>query len=495
MTRPLIAATLLLVLAVTACSNPTPTPQPTAVPTADATPAPKATAGPTAIAETPAAATPTARAKQAATPENTPETSDATGTNLSQPQERNPAATPGDAGRQQPSTPQEDMAKLSANNNAFAFDLYHALTADDESKDGNLFYSPYSISSALAMTYAGARGDTEAQMAEALRLFIPQDPLHPAFNALHHRLTRQPENATSGDNFTLNIANAVWGQQGHPFAEDFSRTLSDHYGAGIRTADFNADPEASRNTINDWVADSTEGRITGLIPEGIINSLTRMVLTNAIYFKAAWLTQFLPADTRKEPFTLLDGSVIQVSTMSTEEQFAYARGEGFQAVNLPYVGNAATMTILLPDQGRFQEFEDGMDQETAARIIREMTFQQLHLKLPKFRFESKLMLSETLRSMGVTEAFDPGSANFSGMDGRSCKAGDEECLFIQEAVHKAHVSVDEEGTEAAAATAVIMGIESEKPEPINLFIDRPFIFLIRHNDTGAILFMGRVLKP
>ena len=495
MTRYLIATTLLLALAVTACSSPTPRPRPTAVPTATAAPAPTATAGPTAIAETPAATAPTARPKQSATPDNTPETSDATGSNLSQPQERNPAAIPATARRQQPSASEGDVAKLSDNNNAFAFDLYHALTTADESKGGNLFYSPYSISSALAMTYAGARGDTEAQMANALRFFTPQDPLHPAFNALHHQLTSQPETAASSENLTLNIANAVWGQQGHPFADDFSRTLSDHYGAGIRTADFKADPEASRNTINDWVADSTEGRITGLIPEGIINSLTRMVLTNAIYFKAGWLTQFLPADTRSEPFTLLDGSVIQVSTMSTEEQFAYAQGEGYQAVDLPYAGNAATMTIFLPDQGRFQEFEEGLDQETAARIIQQMNFRQLLLKLPRFRFESKFMLSETLRSMGMTEAFEPGSADFSGMDGRSCKAGDQECLFIREAVHKAHVSVDEEGTEAAAATAVIMGIESMKPEPTLLSIDRPFIFLIRHHDTGAILFMGRVLKP
>ena len=486
MTRSLVAAILLLILAVIACSSPTPTPQPTAVTTTAAAPAP------TAAAETPAAAAPTARAQQAATPENTPETGDATGSNLSQPQERNPAATPATARRQQPSAPEEDVARLSANNNAFAFDLYHALTAG---ADSNLFYSPYSISSALAMTYAGARGDTEAQMAGPLRFLIPQDSLHPAFNALHHQLTRRPDTGASRDNFTLNIANAVWGQHDHPFAENFSRTLSDNYGAGIRTADFKADPEASRNTINDWVADSTEGRITGLIPEGIINSLTRMVLTNAIYFKAAWLTQFLPADTRNEPFTLLDGSVIQVSTMSTEEQFAYARGEGYQAVDLPYAGNAATLTILLPDQGRFREFEDGLDQETAARIIQEMEFRQLLLKLPRFRFESRFMLSETLRSMGMTEPFDPGSADFSGMDGRSCKAGDQECLFIREAVHKAHVSVDEQGTEAAAATAVMMTTESMKPEPIDLFVDRPFIFLIRHHDTGAILFMGRVLKP
>ena len=489
MTRSLVAATLLLVLAVTACSSPPPTPRPTAVPTAAAAPAPTATA------DTPAAAKPTARDQRAATPKNTPEIRDATGSNLSQPQERNPAATPADARRLQPSALEEDMAKLSANNNVFAFDLYHALTANDASKDGNLFYSPYSISSALAMTYAGARGDTEAQMAEALRFFIPQDPLHPAFNALHHQLTRQPENAASGDNFTLNIANAVWGQQSHPFTEGFGRTLSDHYGAGIRTADFKAAPEVSRNAINDWVADTTEGRITGLIPEGIIDPLTRMVLTNAIYFKARWLTRFPPSDTRNEPFTLLDDSVIQVSTMSTEEQFAYARGRGYQTVDLPYAGKAVSMTILLPDQGRFQEFEESMDQETAARIIREMEFQQLRLKLPKFRFESKFMLSETLRSMGMTEPFDPGFADFSGMDGRSCKAGDQECLFIGEAIHKAHVSVDEEGTEAAAATAVIMSIESMKPEPIDLFIDRPFIFLIRHHDTGAILFMGRVLKP
>ncbi len=488
MTRSLVAATLLLI-AITACSSPPPTPQPTVVPTDAQAPAPTATV------ETSAAATPAAQARQADDPETTPETGDTAGSNLSQPQERNPAATPADAGRRQPSASEEDVAQLSANNNAFAFDLYRALTANDDSNDGNLFHSPYSISSALAMTYAGARGDTETQMAGALRFFKPQDPLHPAFNALHHRLTRQPETAASGDNFTLNIANAVWGQHDHPFAENFSRTLSDNYGAGIRTANFKADPETSRNTINEWVADRTEGRITGLIPEGIIDSLTRMVLTNAIYFKAAWLTRFPPPDTRNEPFTLLDGSVIQTPTMSTEEEFAYARGRGYQAVDLPYAGNDVSMTILLPDQGRFQEFEEGMDQETAARIIQEMEFRQLRLKLPKFRFESRFMLSETLRSMGMTEAFDPGSADFSGMDGRSCKAGDRECLFIREAVHKAHVSVDEQGTEAAAATAVMMTTESEKPEPINLFVDRPFIFLIHHHDTGAILFIGRVLKP
>ena len=216
------------------------------------------------------------------------------------------------------------------------------------------------------------------------------------------------------------------------------------------------------------------------------------MLTNAIYFNASWSYPFSEAKTRERPFHLLDGRVVDVPMMRLEEDFFYAAGDGYQAVDLPYVGDELSMTIMLPDRGRFNEFEDVLDVSLLDRTILGFEFRHVTLDLPKFEFESQFRLSETLKSMGMSDAFDSAASDFSGMDGRSCLTGDPECLYIREVLHKAFVSVDEAGTEAAAATAVVMNVESAPPSPVSVTVDRPFIFLIRDRETGALLFVGRV---
>ncbi len=393
-----------------------------------------------------------------------------------------------DRERAAPSAGNADLAGLADGNGAFAFDLYQAL----REQDGNLFYSPHSISLALAMTYAGAGGQTASQMATTLRFSLPQDRLHAGFNALDLELASRGEGDEDGEGFRLNVVNAVWGQQGHPFQEAFLDVLAESYGAGVRQADFVAAPEESRLAINDWVAENTEDRIRDLIPPDVINPLTRMVLTNAIYFNASWSYPFVEANTRQRPFHLLDGSAVDVPMMKTEEEFLYAAGDGYQAVDLPYAGDELSMTVIVPDRGRFREFEDSLDSVLVDRIMAGLEFRYVALDLPKFEFESQFRLGETLRSMGMSDAFDSAASDFSGMDGRSCLSGDPECLYIREVVHKAFVSVDEAGTEAAAATAVMMQAESAPPSPVSVMVDRPFIFLIRDRETGAVLFAGRV---
>ena len=400
--------------------------------------------------------------------------------------------------RAAPSASEETLEELVRGNSAFAFDLYAALA----SEEGNLFFSPYSISLALAMTYAGARGETERQMAEALH-FLPQDLHHAAFNALDLELASRgeiEEGESEGNAFKLSIANAVWGQSDHEFLQPFLDTLAESYGAGVRRVDFEASPEGARKTINDWVARQTEDRIKDLIPTDTITELTRMVLANAIYFNATWRYPFEESGTRKAPFFLLDGSTKDVPMMSYKRELAYSKGNGYQAVSLPYYGGMS-MIVIVPDKGRFREFERSMNVDVLKRIIKDQSAYDVTFKMPKFEFESEFKLSERLEAMGMTNAFDDrlleSEADFSGMDGQACVAGDRPCLYIDEVVHKAFVLVDEEGTEAAAATAVLVfQIQSAPVLPqVELTIDRPFIFLIWDWGTETILFMGRVEDP
>lgn len=395
--------------------------------------------------------------------------------------------------RATPAATAAEVEQLVRGNNEFAFGLYDRLAASG----GNLFYSPYSISVALAMTYAGASGETERQMMEALRFQLPGETLHRAFNSLAAEIESRGSER-SGDQagrFQLSIANAVWGQRDHGFREEFLDELARHYGAGVRPADFRANPEESRTTINDWVAERTADRIRDLLPPGIVTALTRMVLTNAIYFNAAWAYPFDPGRTSPGDFHLLDGGVRQVPMMRVTEEFGYASGDGYQAVELPYYGGELAMTLLLPDAGRFQEFEGRVDAALAERILDDIAIRNVDLAMPRFEFESQFQLSEALKALGMPNAFNPGAAEFAGMDGKSCAAGDDACLFIGAVVHKAFVAVDEEGTEAAAATAVLMQVESAPPPPVSVTADRPFLFLISDRATGAILFIGKVQQP
>ena len=384
----------------------------------------------------------------------------------------------------EPNAPPEQIQSLVNNNNTFAFDLYRSLLAQDR----NLIYSPYSISLALAMTYAGARGETESQMAQTLH-FLSQDELHPAFNALDLQLAERGKGAS--DEVTplqLNIANAVWAEQTYPFLPSFLDTIALNYGAGIRLADFINQHEAVRKEINDWVSDQTEEKIQDLIPEGVLSPDTRMALVNAIYFKADWLSPFEAESTRDASFHLLDGSEVTVPMMYKDTFVPYAAGDGWQAIELSYQGEAAAMDIIVPDEGRFEEVESSLDYETVSAMLGSLQPTSVSLGLPKFKYESQFGLVDQLKALGMTNAFNPDLANFTGMSERND-------LYISEVIHKAFVAVDEKGTEAAAATAVIIDVTSAQISDLTLTIDRPFIFIIRDIPTGQILFIGRVLNP
>jgi serpin B len=382
-----------------------------------------------------------------------------------------------------PDVSTSEQALLVDGNSAFAFELYQAL----REQEGNLFYSPHSISVALAMTYAGARGDTAEEMADTLHFMLEQDRLHPAFNWLDAELASRGEGAQGKDSegFRLNIVNAIWGQKGYEFLTEFLDVLAENYGAGLRTLDFINQTEESRLAINDWVSDQTEGRIKDLIPEGVISPATALVLTNAIYFNAAWEYPFDEDMTTDGPFYLLDGGQVIVPMMEQTEAFGYTDGEGYQAVELPYDGEELSLVIFLPEAGNFEAFEEGLQAEQVCDIITDLQPSGVTLTMPRFEFDSEFSLKNTLEDMGMPSAF--GAADFSGMTGTRD-------LYIRDVLHKAFVSVDEAGTEAAAATAVVM--EEEAPEPlVEVTVDRPFIFLIRDIETGAILFVGRVLNP
>jgi len=385
-----------------------------------------------------------------------------------------------------PEVAASDANNLVDGNTAFAFDLYRELSQQGD----NLFFSPYSISLALAMTYAGASGDTELEMANTLHFAMLQSLLHPAFNALDLELAELGKEAKGkdGEELRLNIANALWGQDGFEFLTEFLDTLAENYGAGLRLVDFLNAREESRRTINDWVSEETEGKIEDLIPEGVIDPDTRLVLTNAIYLNAAWLHAFCEDVTAHGTFHLLDGSQVTVPMMSQVESFGYTQGEGYQAVELPYDGGELSMVILVPDSGHFANFEGSLDAAVVEDILKGLEETRLALSMPKFEFDSRFSLSQMLPRMGMISAFDPRKADFSGMTG-------DRSLYIADVLHKAFVSVDEAGTEAAAATAVVMKLTAAPDQPTQLTIDRPFIFLIRDVGTGTVLFMGRVLNP
>ncbi len=384
-----------------------------------------------------------------------------------------------------PNVNEADLATVVDGNSGFGFDLYQALREEG----GNLFFSPYSISLALAMTYAGARGETAQQMADTLHFTLSQDRLHPAFNSLDIELSQRGEGAKGkdGEGFRLHIVNAIWGQEGYKFLSEFLDVLAENYGAGLRPLDFASAPEESRITINNWVSDQTEGRIEDLIPQGLIDALTRLVLTNAIYFNAAWQHPFNEDMTEDGPFYLLDGGEVTLPMMKQTESFSYAEGDGYQAIELPYDGGELSMVILLPRAGQFETFEDSLDAQRVDAILKQLESRRVALTMPRFEFESSFGLKEALAAMGMPVAFS-GDADFSGMTGNRD-------LYIADVIHKAFVSVDEAGTEAAAATAVVMRLTALPGTPVEVTVDRPFVFLIRDIETGAILFVGRMVAP
>lgn len=382
-----------------------------------------------------------------------------------------------------PKVSEEAMQELVAGNTQFALDLYTKVSGESE----NIFYSPFSVSEALAMVSAGARGETADQMLKTLHLSQDKDALHPAFNALDSHLMNLGEKPRKPESepFELTVANSIWGQNGEEFNTVFLETLAANYGAGLNTLDFISAPEASRETINEWVEEKTQERIEDLLPKGSVNSRTRLVLANAIYFKASWMAAFQEESTKPGKFTLRDGSTVETDLMHQSANFDYAQMDGFKAIALPYDGGDVSMLVMLPKN--LDKFEKSLSAKTLNDTVAALKKKHVTLTLPEFEFTVPLTLTKTLQDMGMVDAFG-GSADFSGMT-------DADDLRISEVIHKAYVSVDEAGTEAAAATAVTMRATSMPIDPVQFTADKPFVFVIRDNKTGSLLFVGRLANP
>ena len=383
-----------------------------------------------------------------------------------------------------PQVPQADFDKQTSGNHAFTWNLYQQLSGED----GNLFMSPHSISMALAMLHAGAKGNTEVELAKALHFDLAQAALHPVFNKLDQELESRGlgKQGADGGKFRLNVVNALWGQTGHKFAAPFLDTLALNYGAGLRVLDFGQQPDPSRKLINKWVEQQTENRIKDLLPEGSVDNLTKLVLTNAIYFNAAWAKPFKTKDTAKGSFQLQGGGSVTAQMMYQQLKAPAMQGSGFKAVALPYDGHELSMVFVVPDKGSFASFEKGLTASLLDDVEAKLKGSMVKLKLPRFEFTKKADLKAVLEAMGIKDAFTE-AADLSGIDGTKK-------LLVTGVFHKAFVKVNEEGTEAAAATGVVAGATSAPP-PFSLTVDRPFLFYVRDHQTGAMLFVGRVLDP
>lgn len=374
---------------------------------------------------------------------------------------------------------QRDLETLVAGNNEFALDLYDQLRGTS----GNLFFSPYSVSTALAMTFAGARGETLVQMDHTLRFRLNQDTLHETFEKLAAGIK---EGSRDGA-YQLDIANALWAQKGFGFKDSFIETAVNNYHAQVKEADFITAAEPTRKEINSWVEDKTNDNIQELIAKGILTRDTVLVLVNAIYFKGDWLEQFNKKFTRDADFWTAPDKKVRAKMMYKEDEFDYYDGDELQAIELSYKGNDLSMVIVLPKE------KDGLSDIEKAfakdfdNMLWEFKKQKVRLFLPKFKLTTKFELSDHLSKMGMPIAFSS-RADFSGMS-------ESEKLFISNVIHKAFVAVDETGTEAAAATGVTIGVTSVGPMAPVFRADHPFMFVIRDNVSGSILFMGRVHDP
>jgi serpin B len=389
-----------------------------------------------------------------------------------------------------PSLADANAQTFSSDNRAFALALYRELAK----RPGNLFFSPYSISTALAMTYAGAKGDTATQLASALHFTLPQSDLHAAFNATDLALAKrkdqliqsEPGMPTKGDGFQLRVVNQAWGQQGHAFLDTYLDVLATNYGAGMFLLDFGK-AEAARMTINAWVADQTEQRIKDLLPDGSITPDAALVLTNAIYFKASWLNEFEVSATTPGTFNSETGAR-SVEMMHAVTEATYAQVDGYQAVALPYVSPTVQMLVVLPAEGSFVDAQAKFDATLVDALVSNLAQAIVTLSLPKWTFDSENKLKAPLNQLGMKAAFEGGVADFSGMD------GEPNSLYIEDVYHKAFVAVDEQGTEAAAATAVVVSKHS-LPQQVTISFDRPFMFLVYDTPTGQILFLGHLADP
>jgi serpin B len=390
-----------------------------------------------------------------------------------------------------PDVPVTELDQFGASSRDFALDLY----AQVKPAKGNLFLSPYSVATALGMLYAGAKGETKSEMMGALHFDLPEPELHAAFNATDLALSGRADELadygdssqpSTGDGLQLNVVNAAFGRTGAEFRMPYLDVLAEHYDTGMFTADF-ADSETARKLINDWVLEQTKDRIDELLPQGSIFPDVILVLVNAIYFKASWLDPFDPANTAKATFHAAAGDA-EVDMMHAALERPYTEGDGYQALELPYISPKVRMLFLLPAEGRFDEIEGGLDRAFLDGVRGDLSEHLVEMSVPKFQFESEQALKPVLQSMGMKQAFEQGTADLSGIT----KGPGE--IWVDAVYHKAFVAIDEQGTEAAAATAVVISDESA-PVPATFTLDRPFLFMIYDQPTGQILFIGRVLDP
>lgn len=367
-------------------------------------------------------------------------------------------------------------------NTAFACELYAKLKS--AAGDANVFFSPYSISTAFAMTSAGACGETDAQMVKALHFEPDPAKRHAAFAAMEADLNAVQKKGQ----VKLSVANSLWPQKDYALLESFLGLVRENYGASVTPLDFRAS-EAARKTINTWVEDKTNQKIKDLIPGGVLDAMTRLVLVNAIYFKGDWTSPFRAEATKEAPFHLPSGQTVQAPLMFQKKHFGYGATDDLQLLEMPYAGDDLSMLVLLPRKADgLAALENSLSAANLAKWTAAMWSPDVMVYLPKFKMIYRFGLNDTLKAMGLSDAFDAGKADFSGMDGGRN-------LFISAAVHKAFVEVNEQGTEAAAATGITMGLTALPAPPIVFRADHPFIFLIREKSSGSILFIGRVTNP
>lgn len=382
----------------------------------------------------------------------------------------------------------QDSNSVAIANNQFAFDLY----AKYKSQDGNIFYSPYSITSVLAMTYEGARGQTAEEM--QLVLHFPQDSFNPKYSFLQMNQKINRKNKE----YELKIANALWAQNDSMFLDDYFDLVEKYYDGKITNLDFANDVEKSRLIINSWVEEKTNNKIKNLIPQNKLSEKARLVLTNAIYFKGSWLYPFDKKKTKEHDFRMAADRTVKTQMMcliDEESTFNYGETDKFQILELPYEGNDLSMLIILPKDDNLKAVEELLNLENFSHWKALLSYEGVDVYLPKFKFEAQYFMDQDLIGMGMSTAFTfgidyGGSADFSGMTGNKQ-------LNIDQVIHKAFVEVNEEGTEAAAATALIMGLGAfMSPELKKTFkADHPFIFIIQDVETENILFLGRVRNP
>ena len=373
-------------------------------------------------------------------------------------------------------TGQVDLNETVQGNTQFSLDLYQQL----RKLEGNLFFSPYSISTALGLTYAGARSDTQAQMAQALHFPSDQAQLHPAFALLAAKLAKVGRKG----HVQLSLANALWPRQGAKFLKSFLTIAKKYYGVQITPVDF-SEEEKARLMINGWVEERTGNKIKGLISPGVLDRATRLVLVNAIYFKGNWASQFDPDLTSQSPFNSAPGNQVQVQMMNRKHTFRYTESDALQVLELPYGGGALSMLVLLPrEMDGLAKLEDLLNLKNLQKWTAGLQEVEVQVFLPRFELNFPFRLDDALKSLGMLDAFS-GQADFSGMDG-------SRELYIGAVLHKAFVAVNEQGTEAAAASAVIMQLKALAFPSIVFRADHPFVFLIRENTTGSILFIGRL---